>query len=296
MGWKTKYWFFYLLCYTIAVMLGIGFRLLWRFVIFLLAGIIFYTLLFFPLPFTNPWHIFPVVLLLYIATAYFIIPLLVRLWRIFIKPNHIPVYALTGDGWPSDPVNIAIVCRSRQQLEKHMAKAGWVIADPNTLRNSLQEGYAILCNKPYPSAPMSKLYLFDRPHDIGFQIQQGNPPTPRHRHHVRFWQLHTTEEKEAVTFWQQLFKPLLSKKQQIWIGAATHDIAPFAIRFRTLQITHKIDSDTDRERDFLIDTLNQHKLIKNQTTITPGHALHFRGQTFGVNIIVDGQLEVVELK
>lgn len=277
-------------------MLGLCIRLLWRFFVIALATVIFYFILFTPLPVSGSWQVAGLLLVIYVLVAYVTIPFLVRLWRVLIKPNHIPVYAVTSDGWASDPVNIAIVCKSRKQFIKRMEAAGWTVADPITFTSALKEAYAMLFNKPYPTAPMSSLYLFDRKQDIGFQIQQGNPPTPRHRHHVRFWQLSTTEETTSHTFWEKIFQPLFGTKRQIWIGAATHDIAPFGIRFRNLQLTHKIDSMTDRERDYLINTLEDIGAVHAQQSTTSGHALRFRGQTFGVDIIVDGTLKIVEIK
>lgn len=180
-----------------------------------------------------------------------------------------------------------------------MAKAGWHVADKATLRNSLHLGLAMLLNRPYPTAPFSKLYLFGRKQDIGFQIQTGPSPSPRHRHHIRFWQLEQSVQEKAhhhTTFWQSVLQLFTVNKKQIWIGAATHDIGPFAFRVNSLQVTHKIDSETDRERDFVIESLQAAKSIRRREIITAGEPIAFRGQTFGVNIKTTGQLEVIELK
>jgi hypothetical protein len=178
-----------------------------------------------------------------------------------------------------------------------MEQAGWTVADKVTPRTMLQMGWAMFFDRPYPTAPFSSLYLFGRSQDIGFQIQTGN--SPRHRHHVRFWQLQPDPEREDehLTFWQDIFRIFNSrKKQQIWIGTATHDIGPFALRMRTLQVTHQIDKETTRERDFLIESLEHANTIKRHEVIPAGEPIKFRGQTFGVNIVTDGTLHVVELK
>ena len=65
---------------------------------------------------------------------------------------------------------------------------------------------------------------------------------------------------------------------------------------RNLQITHQIDSDTNKERDFLINTLKEVDRIRGVEAVESGHQLAFRGQTFGVNIVVDGQLKIVKVK
>lgn len=280
-------------------MFGFYFRLLWRALILILGLLLAFGLAEKAFPYLDRYLPSSVVFfVLYIVIAYAGIPALIRLWRLVIKPNHIPMYVTTPDGWASDPINIAVVVHSRAQLIKQFQKAGWHVADKGTLRNMLREGYAILFNKPYPTAPMSRLMLFNRSQDIGFQLQDGDYPSPRHRHHVRFWRLEVArQDHEHHTFWQDLLSFFLRKKSEVWVGAATHDISAFALRMRNLQITHQIDSDTNKERDFLIGTLQEAGVLKNNITEIPsGHELTFRGQTFGVNIIVDGKLQVIELK
>jgi hypothetical protein len=280
-------------------MIGTVLRLLWRLFIGLLTLILAYLTIFLFFPYLqNRLPLFICIFILYIVIAYFGIPLLVRLWRFVIRPNHLPQYAVSRDGWSSDPVNIAIVCRNETDLRRAMTKAGWRIADKTTLPNSLREGWAILFNRPYPTAPFSNLFLFGRKQDIGFQIQTGEKPSPRHRHHIRFWQLTGEPEKphHHTTFWQNILELFSTRKRQIWIGTATHDVSPFALRIQNLQITHKIDAETNKERDFVITSLENAKLIKRCETIAAGDSIIFRGQTFGMNIITDGMLKVVELK
>lgn len=280
-------------------MIGTLFRLLWRIFVGIVAASLAYGTAFLFYPYLRS-HNMPFVLqliVIYVLIAYLGIPFLVRLWHIVLQPRHLPLYAVTGDGWSSDPVNIAIVCKDKKQLKKVMTQAGWYVADKVTLRTMAKMGFAMTFKRSYPTAPFSSLYLFGRRQDIGFQIQTGNPVSPRHRHHIRLWQLETPgEPDEHNTFWQEVLQLFTGKKQQIWIGTATHDIGPFAFRVRNLQLTHQIDNETNRERDFVIETLSDAKRIKRQETITAGNPISFRGQTFGVNIVTDGTLPVVELK
>lgn len=280
-------------------MIGTLFRLLWRLFVGCAAiGFAYVTaFLFFPyLKHRMPTLI--VLVVLYIFVAYVGIPFLVRLWRIVLRPQHLPHYVVTGDGWPSDPVNIAVVCKNKQQLRRVMQQAGWNIADKVTVQTSARMAAAIFFNVPYPTAPFSSLYLFGRKQDIGFQIQTGSPASPRHRHHIRFWQLETPDGKtsEHVSFWDNVLRIFTIKKQQIWIGAATHDIKPFAFRMRNLQVTHQIDQETYKERDFVLTTLQNAGVVRKIDVIEAGDPISFRGQTFGVNIVTDGNLHVVEIK
>ena len=280
-------------------MIGISFRILWRALILLLGIALAFSVIDRGLPYLDQylpaWLVF---LIIYIFFAYIGVPVLIRLWRMVIKPDHLPVYVTTGDGWASAPVNIAIVCKSRRHLVKSMEAAGWSVSAKGTLRNNLKTLLAIIRGYHYPEAPMSRLYLFGRSQDVGFQIQDGASPSPRHRHHVRFWKLKTPKKSdEHHDFWHNLMRLFHRHSTEVWIGAATHDVSPFALRMRNLQVTHQIDSDTNKERDFLIKTLKDNKGLHGETKeITSGHDLEFRGQTFGVNIIVDGRLKVVRLR
>jgi hypothetical protein len=280
-------------------MFGVLFRALWRILVGLVAlGLAFLTrYLVFPY-LDDRMPMLLAIAILYLLAAYIGIPFLVRMWHLVIKPNHLPIYATSQDGWSSDPVNVAIVCESGEQLIKAMEQAGWHQADKATPRTALRLCYAMLFGRSYPNAPFSSLFLFGRPQDIGFQIQTGNPPTPRHRHHIRLWQLDTSIEPGHIhqNFWQVVLQLFTRKKRQIWIGSATHDVKPFAFRAQNLQVTHGIDPETNLERDFVVHTLADKKMVRRVETITTGEPLQFRGQAFGVRIVVDGKLKVIELK
>lgn len=279
-------------------MFGVIFRIIWRILILVIGSALLWVTIFAVYPYADSrMPAYVVLLLLYCLFAYVVIPFLVRLSHLVVKPDHLPVYVTSGDGWSSDPVNIIVLCRDRRHLVKMMESAGWHVADPVTVRNTVRFGYAMLFNRPYPTAPFSSLYLFGRRQDIGFQIQTGDSPSPRHRHHVRFWQLTETDTIHThANFWQKALALFTRQNREIWIGAATHDIAPFAVRIQNLQLTHKIDPDTNNEREYVIKSLADQNLVKRVEIIKTGEPLTFKGQTFGVRIIVDGLVKVVELK
>lgn len=238
-------------------------------------------------------------LIAYIVLAYFALPALIRFLRVMIKPNHIPLYATTADGWPSDPVNIVIVAKSRHKLVRTMKKAGWYTADKATLRNTLREGWAVFFDKPYPTAPFSHLYLFNRKFDIGFQLPYGENGSPRKRHHVRFWELRDPAEQKDhghFSFWIRHFRHFISRRQTVWIGAATDDLDPYGIRWYNLQITHRTHPHHHKERDFIIKTLEETGYVKNIGEIKAGEPLTFRSQQIGTNFVTDGKLKIIELK
>ncbi len=281
-------------------MVLIVFRVLWRIFIFLLGAYTVYFAVFSALPyFEAKVPLALAILLIYCLLAYIAIPALLRLFRVVIKPNHIPMYVTTPDGWPADPVNIAVVANSEKHFIDAMTKAGWYIADPPTLKNLLREAISIVFHTPYPHAPFSKLYLFGRPFDIGFQMPRHENKSAHSRHHVRFWRLSLPENDKHhhhYQFWHKHFKHLLGTDKEIWIGAAIDDTGPLAVRWRNGQITHRNDPFTDNERDFIIETLESARETKQLSDIQAGEPFKFRGQVLRNKFICDGSIRVVELK
>ncbi len=279
-------------------MIGFVIRSIWRFIILLLGIYLAYFSAFVLFPYLDKrLPFFIAVVLVYIGLAYFGLPALIRTLRLVVRGNHIPLYATTTDGLPSDPVNIAVVAKSRRHFVQQMKQAGWYVAEKATLRNTMREGYAILFDKPYPTAPFSPMYLFNRTFDIGFQIPHGENQSPRHRHHVRFWQLvNRRQDHGHFRFWARHFRRFIKREETIWIGAATDDLNPFGIRWYNLQITHSTHPLHHRERDFLISTLQENGSIKNVSEVRAGDPFEIRSQQIGVSFVSDGRLSIVELK
>lgn len=277
-----------------------AFRILWRCLIFFLGAISLWLIVRYFIPFVDQRiPSFFALLAAYSLLAYFVIPFLIRLFRIFIKPNHIPHYATTGDGWPSDPVNIAVIVKNETHLTQVMDQAGWVKAEKETLRTTLKALKSMIFNSPYPNAPFSGLYLFGRKQDIGFQISTNRAQSVRTRHHVRFWKLRETSYSDRhphESYWHHKLRLLITPKKEIWIGAATEDIIPVAIRWRSGQFTHGVSHDANRERDFIIQSLRDIKKIKREITTESGESITFRGQEFRTIFVTDGSLKVIELR
>lgn len=275
-------------------------RTLWRLLVLLLVIGLAYVSTFVLLPFLDRrLPIFPTLLILYLLIAYVGIPLIIRIWRIVFKANHIPRYVTSPDGWPVDPVNIAIVAKNKHHLIRSMRDAGWYTADKATIKNMLREAYAMIFARAYPTAPFSSLYLFGRPFDVGFQIPYGRNGSPQHRHHVRFWQLIEKphiDKSDHFSYWLARVRRFFGRKRTIWIGAAVDDVYPFAIRWRNLQFTHGNDPEHTKERDYIILTLLEAGLVRKVNVIKDGEPFKIRSQNLGRTFIVDGNIKVVELK
>ncbi len=288
--------------YNSLCMIRVFLRALWRFFILLLGVLLVWFTVAMVVPYADVrLPLFFVLLFIYAAFAYVIIPTLIRILRLFDKPDHIPLYAITSDGWASDPVNIAVITSSREQLISSMQRAGWYEADEPTLKNNLRALYSMVFNQPYPTMPFSKLYLFGRPFDIGFEKPTDERMSPRSRHHVRFWQLEEPDDEKHFhhfDFWHTKVKHLLGLEKQIWIGAAIKDTNIFGIRWRSGSITHQISVDVDAERDLIISDLSKVRQVRTVDVISSGEPFSFRGQTIhrGGPLICDGTLCVVELR
>lgn len=252
------------------------------------------------------WHFFPffdnriplalALLATYIFTAYFFVPILFRVFRLFVRPKHIPLYCTTPDGFASDPINIGVIA-TRQQLEKAMKKAGWHKAHKRTPYTLLRMMRSIITRRPYKNAPFSSLYLFGRKQDLGFQKPFGDHPS--YRHHVRFWACHLDGPEafhEHVHFWQRFHRPSGdNKSRQLWIGAASRDVGIMPIK-HNMQLTHMIDPDTNAERDLIVHDLRMsHSVAKTITEkVHPGLSLPNR--VIGGILHTDGKLRICILK
>jgi hypothetical protein len=200
----------------------------------------------------------------YGIAAYVILPRTVLICLMILQRKHVPRYTITGDGLPGDPVNL-VLAGTMQQLRTAFAKAGWSEADRLTLASSWRMIRAFVLNAPYPTAPFSTLYLFGRRQDIGFQKCIGN--SPRKRHHIRFWALSLTRAQATLgtaDLWLKTHRPP-DHEHVYWVGAGTKDTG-FSLTQLTFQITHATDSDTNAERNYIIDELKRNEVIGEVTS------------------------------
>jgi len=228
--------------------------------------------------------------LTYGIAAYVILPRAVRIGLKILQRKHVPSFTITGDGLPGDPVNIALM-GTLQQLRAAFAIAGWSEADRLGLASSWGMIRAFVFNSPYPTAPFSTLFLFGRGQDIGFQKAIDN--SPRKRHHVRFWALSTTRAEESVgtaSFWSNTDRPP-DDARVIWVGAGTRDTG-FSLTRLTFQITHATDSDTNAERDHIIDELRKNRVIEAVTSYQSGQRLPVERPN---HYIADGEVTLASL-
>ena len=177
-------------------------------------------------------------LVLYLVAAYVVMP---ALWKHHERGHPsldaIPRITHTADGIPGDPLNVALI-GTETELKKIMLAARWYPADPLTLRSCLAIAEASVLKRPDDDAPVSNLYLGGRQQDLAFEQPVGD--SPRHRHHVRFWQTDKVDPDG----------------RSVWVGSAIYD-ERVGLSRTTGQITHLTGPDIDAERDKLFHDLEQ---------------------------------------
>ena len=226
----------------------------------------------------------------YGVAAYVILPRVVRMSLKVLQRKSVPSFTLTGDGFPGDPVNLALV-GTFAQLRAAFASAGWTEADPLGLKSSWGMVVAFVLDRPYPAAPFSTLYLFGRGQDVGFQ--KAIDGSPRKRHHIRFWGLSAERVEEALNtaaFWLNADRPPL-EENALWVGAGTRDTG-FSLTKFTFQVTHATDSDADAERNFIVAELKRSGAVVEVTWHQEGERMNLGRVN---HYVADGEVAVGRL-
>jgi hypothetical protein len=187
----------------------------------------------------------------YFAIAYLVIPLSTsRYYRHHPSLDDNPRITKTGDGHPGDPLNVALI-GTKEQVEAIMKAAGWVPATALGIRSDIKIAEDTVLKRQDAGAPVSNLFLFDRKEDLAFEQPVGG--NPRQRNHVRFWKTERVDDGRPV-----------------WIGSASYD-ERVEISRATIQVTHRIDADIDKERDHLFADLKQTGDLADQYAIDGFH-------------------------
>ena len=183
-----------------------------------------------------------------------------------------PRHTTTPHGRQGDPVNVAFI-GTDEELHRTLAAAGWYAADAVTLKTSFRIAADVVLKKPYDHAPVSTLYLWDRPQDAAFEQPVGD--SPKQRHHVRFW---------CSTEVDQNGEPL-------WLGAATYD-ERVEISRTTGGVTHQISADIDKERNKVVTDAHQSGVLTGFYWIDQFHPERQGYNGGGDPYFTDGRLAV----
>jgi len=215
----------------------------------------------------------------WVLLTYLLLPRLHRILTRLYVPGYFIGRARTSDGLLGDPVNLALLGHEAQ-VHAAMTRAGWTRADDLSLRSGMRILTSTLSRRSYHEAPVSPLSLFDRQQD--FAYQQEVEGSPSKRHHVRFWR--------CPEGWM-----LPGGYSVDWLAAGTYDKS-VGLSLFTLQVTHKIEEDTDIERDYIVETVIKGspevvvEVIENFST-----GYHSRNGG-GDLIITDGDLPIINVR
>ncbi|WP_082581498.1 LssY C-terminal domain-containing protein [Leifsonia sp. Root227] len=225
------------------------------------------------------WFLIAFFVLFWVVVAYLVLPRLHRILTSIYVPDYFIGRARTSDGLLGDPINLAVL-GTEAQLDRAMTEAGWTRADEVTLRTSWGIIASTLLRRSYDEAPVSPLFLFGHQQDVAYQQEvRGNPSK---RHHVRFWR--------CPEGWL-----LPGGHDADWMAAGTFDRSVGFSLF-TLQITHKIDANTDIERDHIVSTLMDARIGVDVDVIEDFSTGYHSRNGGGDSIETDGNLPVIDVR
>lgn len=133
-----------------------------------------------------------------------------------------------------DPLNLILV-GSFQTVLRCLVKGGWQLTEPLDIGSSVKTFESFILGRPYPTAPVSALYVFGRQQDMALQKARVSL---KRRNHLRLW-----------------MTPLIYERQPVWIGQISRDVG---VHFTTKTwhlTTHTIAPDVDETRDYLLANL-----------------------------------------
>ena len=177
------------------------------------------------------------------------------------------------DGNLGDRVNFFVV-GSEDQVRNALEQGGWMKVDKNKKQAILDGLLNSLSKQAYVSLPMSELMLFERVQDYGYA--QGDPlKVVASRHHFRIWKA-----------------PFTVGGSTVWAGAGTHDIG-FDRDNRNKGVTHKIDPETDKERDYIAASFAESGMVVKTDYLTAAKTVMTAKTATGSEFKSDGRTVII---
>ena len=145
----------------------------------------------------------------------------------------------SGEG---DPLNI-IVIGPEDEMWPAFITRGWDESEVIYGASLARTIASSLFGERYRYSPMSPLYVYGRPQDVGLQKARQ---TVNERNHLRLW-----------------LSPMRYKGMPVYVGQISRDIGVKLTTKSPTLTTHEIDPDVDEARDYLIqDLLESQKIAK----------------------------------
>lgn len=199
-------------------------------------------------------------------------------FKLTYKEADLPPYSEKIAGKQGDPLNIIFIAKNQAQIEKAFEDSKWV--QPKI---------------GFKNLPFSALQMYGRVQDFGYARETSSVLTLyKRRHHIRFWK-----------------SDMKDNSNEVWVAAATEDVE-VKLKSKELRqeekenklkdanniLTHKIDPNTDLEREYVRKTLlEKNDKIKTFFVKHPKIKENFVDTTNGSNDLVlwDGRILVVDL-
>ena len=162
-----------------------------------------------------------------------------------IALEALPCCTTNKDGTNNgDPLNLVIV-GGLDDASPALVRRGWRPTEKTWSGSVLKMMKSALSGERYPYAPVSPLYLYDRPQDFALQKARNNI---HQRNHLRLW-----------------LSPMRYHGKSVWVGQISRDIGTRFTIHSPYLTTHKIDPDVDEARTAL-----QEDMIYSQTLVSLG--------------------------
>ncbi len=190
--------------------------------------------------------------------------------------DSLPTRVEDMDGTLGDRVNFIIV-GDEKTVTNALKSVGWVAVDKSVKSSIINAILVSMSKQAYLTLPMSELLLFGRSQDYGF-AHAVPLKVVAERHHFRIWRA-----------------PFSVNGTDVWVGAGTHDIG-FEKDQRNGKVTHKIDPDTDKERDYIGETLEESGLVLKKTYKTHKTPVQEATTAHGASFHSDGRTLIVYME
>lgn len=188
----------------------------------------------------------------------------------FNKNSHLK-YTETITGRQTEPINFIFIAKNDDEIKKIFTKSSWEQGD-KIWRTSLKKmWWALIENKEYKTAPITPLYWNKKIQLYWFQKLTAKKDL-KYRHHIRIW-------KTNYKIWNDF----------IYVGCWIFD------DWLKWWITHKIDPNLDKEREYIFNDLKNTWIIKKITKLK-FEEWYIWTNFSGDNFFTDGKVYLIQLK
>ncbi len=149
--------------------------------------------------------------------------------------NSIPCCTQDKNGsGENDPLNFVVIGESEPVFASFL-RQGWDVTESINIGSAWRAAKSFFTHERWRTSPMSSLFFYNRPQDIGLQKARS---TIHERNHLRLW-----------------LTPYTYQGKNIWIGAVSRDVGSYFTWKTTWKTAHAIDPDIDEARNYLVQDL-----------------------------------------